>query len=233
MGKQWKAAGKANAAAKKGAQFSKLAKEIQVATKLGGADPSSNSRLRMSVDAARAVSMPKDTIERAIKKGSGQLDGGEIFEVMYEGFAPHKVGVMIECQTDNKNRTAPEMKTLFRKHGGGMGEMGSIAWMFDRVCLLEAQKSGEFDPEEEAIEVGADDVETSDDKSLYSFFGAVEELDNIRKALIERGWEIKIAELSYKPNNVSEVSEEQLAEVAEFLALIEEHDDTHRIHASL
>lgn len=238
MGKQWKAAGKLDAANKKGAQISKLAKEIQVAAKLGGADADSNPRLRMAIDAARAISCPKDTIERAIKKGSGQLEGGEIAEVMYEGFGPHKVGILVECQTDNRNRTAPEVKTLFGKNGGQIGEMGSVAWMFDRVGLVEGSKPGDFDPEEEAIEAGANEVEESNDENkpdekTWAFYTNPEELDIVRKALEAREWTIKVAELSYKPNNITELNEEQLNEVYEFLEKIDDYDDTHRVHVSL
>ena len=230
MGKQWKAAGKADKAAKKGAQFSKLAKEIQVAAKLGGADPDSNARLRMAIDAARAVSVPKDTIERAIKKGSGQLDGGEIFEVTYEGFGPHQVGVLVECQTDNKNRSASDIKALFNKRGGGMG---GVSWMFDRVGLVEAKKSGEFDPEEEAIEANANEVEAGEEEGSWAFYGDADAVDSIRTALTERGWEVTKAELSYKANTITELGEEQLQEVYEFLEALDDHDDSHRIHASL
>lgn len=233
MGKQWKQAGKAEAAAKKGAQFSKMAKEIQIATKLGGADPDANSRLRMAIDAARSASVPKDTIERAIKKGSGELDGGEIHEVMYEGFGPHQVGVLVECQTDNKNRTAPDMRALFKKHGGGMGDMGSVAWMFDRVGLVEGEKEGEFDPEEEAIEANANEVDSGDEEGSWAFYCAPEDVDSTRSALTDRGWKVTKAELSYKPNNYTELNDEQLQEVYDFLGLLDDHDDSHRIHASL
>lgn len=232
MGKQWKAAGKAANAAKKGAQFSKLAKEIQIATKLGGPEPDMNARLRMAIDAAKAVSVPKDTIDRAIKKGSGQLDGGDIEEVMYEGFGPHQVGILVECQTDNRARTASDIKSIFKKNGGAIGEMGSVAWMFDKICLVEGTKEGKFDPEEEAIEAGANEVEKGDE-GVFSFYGEVEEMNNIRQALTDRGWEIKVAELSFKPNNLTELNEEQLQEVYQFLELVEDHDDTHRVHPSL
>lgn len=233
MGKQWKAAGKAAASAKKGAQISKLAREIQVATKLGGDDPNSNARLRMAIDAAKAISVPKDTIERAIKKGSGQLEGGDIEEVMYEGFGPHQVGVLVECQTDNRHRTAPEIRTIFKKKGGNLGEMGSVAWMFDRVCLIEGKKDGKFDPEEEAIEAGANEVEEGSDDGQWAFYGEVTELDNIRTALTDRGWNVVVAELSYKPNNITDLTQEQLEEVYEFLEALEDNDDSHRVHASL
>ncbi|MCK6597335.1 MAG: YebC/PmpR family DNA-binding transcriptional regulator [Bdellovibrionaceae bacterium] len=237
MGKGWKTTIKSANAQKKGLIFTKLAREIQVAVKAGGADPNMNARLRMAIDAAKKESCPNDTIERAIKKGSGQLNDGEIIEELtYEGYGPHGVGVIVECQTNNKHRTAPEMRNLFKGHEGALGETGSVAWMFDRVCLVEGSKSGTFDPEEEAIEVGANEVETTEDehgKVHYEFFGAPESLDAIRKALTARGWTVTKAELSYKAKNKTELTEAQLKEVQEFLSEVDDFDDTHRVHVTL
>lgn len=231
MGKSWKNPVKAANAAKKGAVFTKLAREIQVAAKSGGADPNFNARLRMAVEAAKKASCPNDTIERAIKKGSGQLEGTIIEELTYEGYGPHGVGVIVECQTDNKNRTAPEIRLIFKKHEGALGETNSVAWMFDRVSLIEGTKPGTFDPEEEAIEAGANEVEKNED--AYTFYGNPEDLDNIRTQLIGRGWTIGKAELSYVPKTPTEITEEQKKDVAEFLAELDDHDDSHRVHATL
>lgn len=231
MGKSWKNAGKSANAAKKGAIFTKLAREIQVAAKMGGADPSMNARLRMAVDAARKASCPSDTIDRAIKKGSGQLEGVIIEEIMYEGYGPHGVGVLVETQTDNRNRTAPEMRVLFKKGGGALGELNSVAWMFERVCLLEGNKAGTFDPEEEAIEAGANEVEKNEEG--YAFLGDLENMDTIRTALQGRGWTITTAELSYKAKNITELNEAQMKEVTDFLSELDDHDDTHRVHATV
>src|SRR6185437_10787229 len=130
MGKGWKKAGKLESAQKKGAVFTKLAREIAVAAKLGGGDPNANSRLKLAIEAAREVSCPKDTIERAIKKGTGQLDdGAQIEEVVYEGYGPHGVGIMVECQTDNRNRTVSVLRSLFKSNGGNLGESGAVGWM--------------------------------------------------------------------------------------------------------
>src|SRR5579863_3594047 len=132
MGKSWKKAGKIEAAQKKGALFTKLAREISVAARLGGPDPESNSRLKLAVLAAKEVSCPKETIDRAIKKGAGLDQGANLIEeVLYEGYGPHGVGVMVECQTDNRNRTVAEIRNLFKNHGGNLGENGAVAWMFD------------------------------------------------------------------------------------------------------
>jgi YebC/PmpR family DNA-binding regulatory protein len=232
MGKSWKNAGKVENAQKKGLIFSKFAREIQVAAKLGGPDPTSNARLRMAIDAAKKHSCPVDTIDRAIKKGAGLLDDGKIIEeIVYEGYAPHGVGVIVECQTDNKHRTAPEMRHIFKEYGGNLGEMGSVAWMFARVGLIEGSKEGKFDPDEEAIEAGANEVYPMDEG--FEFYTNAEEIDQVRQALQSRGWHITKAELSYKANNPTELSEEQRKEVEEFLQALDDMDDTHRIHATL
>ncbi len=232
MGKSWKNPHKVAAAQKKGAIFTKLAREIQVSAKLGGPDPAANSRLRIAIEAARKQQCPIDTIERAVKKGAGLLEGAaEIEETMYEGYGPHGVGVMVECQTDNRNRTVPEIRMVFKSHEGNMGETGSVAWMFDRVCLLEGTKAGSFDPDEEAIEAGANEVEKSAEG--YSFFGAPESLDSIRQALTGRGWTIGTAELAYKPKNITDLTEAQMKDVLEFLEELDEHDDTHRVYVTI
>lgn len=231
MGKSWKNAGKSAAAAKKGAIFTKLAREIQVAAKAGGPDPAMNARLRMAIDAARKASCPNDTIERAIKKGSGQLEGQVIEEIVYEGYGPHGVGILVETQTDNRNRTAPDMRSLFKKGGGALGEINSVAWMFERISLNEGTKEGSFDPEEEAIEAGANEVEKTEDG--YAFYGDMENMDAIKNALIARGWKIETSDLSFKAKNKATLTEEQMAEVADLLSEIDDHDDTHRVHATL
>ena len=235
MGKGWKSAGISANAQKKGAAFTKIAREIQVAAKLGGPDPEANSRLKLAIDAAREKSCPKDTIERAIKKGAGLLDEGNVIEeAMYEGFSPHKVGILVECQSDNKHRTSADIRNIFNKNDGHMGEPGSVSWMFDRVSLIEGtfNKGKPEDPEVEAIEAGANEVDDNGD-GTYSFRGAPEDLSSIQKALVSRGWTITTAELSYKAKNMTEISEEQKKEVLEFIHLLDENDDTHRIHASI
>lgn len=232
MGKSWKNPHKVANAQKKGKIFTKLAREIQVAAKEGGADPLMNARLRMAIDAAKSESCPNDTIDRAIKKGAGLLSETEIIEELtYEGYGPHGVGVIVECQTNNKNRTASEVRILFKSHEGALGESGSVAWMFERVGLIEAKKEGSFDPEEEAIEAGANEVEKEDDH--YAFLGNPENLDAIRKVLVQRKWTVGKVELSYKAKNMTELNETQLTDVREFLEELDEFDDTHRVHATI
>lgn len=233
MGKSWKNAGKTENSQKKGQLFTKLAREIAVASKAGGPNPDMNARLRLAIDAAKKVSCPYDTIERAIKKGAGLLDDGKIIEELtYEGYGPHGVGVIVECQTDNKHRTAPEMRSVFKKHEGNLGETGSVAWMFTRVGIIEATKTGSFDQDEEAIESGADDVSKHDDGS-YEFMCALENLDQVRHTLIDRGWHVTSSSPGYKANNITELSEAQLKEVQEFLTAVDDLDDTHKVFATI
>ena len=233
MGKSWKAAGKTENAQKKGMLFTKLAREISVASKAGGPDLSMNPRLRLAVEAAKKVSCPNDTIERAIKKGAGLLDDGKIIEELsYEGYGPHGVGVIVECQTDNKHRTAPEMRSVFKKHDGNLGEANSVAWMFARVGAVEASKTGKFDIDEEAIEAGADDVSDNEDGS-FEFFTGVTNLDVLTKSLVARGWSVTSSAFSYRPTNITEITSAQRKEVEEFLTALDDLDDTHKVFATI
>ncbi len=233
MGKGWKAAGKSENAQKKGALFTKAAREVSVAAKIGGADPAMNARLRMAIDAAKKISCPNDTIDRAIKKGAGLLDDGKIIEELtYEGYGPHGVGVIVECQTDNKHRTAPEIRSAFKKHGGNLGETNSVSWMFARVGEIEASKAGAFDIDEEAIEAGADDVQNNED-GTYQFFCALENLDALNKALSTRGWKVSASSPSYKATNMTDITEEQKKEVGEFLNALDDLDDTSKVFATI
>jgi len=233
MGKGWKKAGKLEASQKKGAVFTKAAREIAVAAKLGGGDPAGNSRLKLAIDAAKELSVPKDTIERAIKKGTGQLDDGAVIEeITYEGYGPHGVGILVECQTDNRNRTVSEIRNVFKANGGNLGESGAVAWMFERVALIEAKKAKVGDPEEDAIEAGANEV-VKEDEGLYAFYASPSDLDSVSKALQGRGFEIVKAELSYKAKDPAKISDDQKKEVFELLEALEDNDDSHRVHASL
>src|SRR6478609_10615795 len=186
MGAQWKQKGREQGADAKGKLFTKLAKEIMVAAR-SGADPNTNSRLRLAVEAAKRASMTRETLERAIKKGAGLLDGQAQHEtVFYEGFAPHQVPVIVECLTDNKNRTAPNMRLLFRK--GQLGATGSVSWDFLRRGAIEASPpaKGE-DPEEAAIEAGAQEVEPGEEGDSR-FLTEPADLDTVGRALTARGW---------------------------------------------
>lgn len=233
MGKGWKNVFKVESAQKKGQMFTKLAREISVAAKLGGPDPEGNARLKVAITVAREASCPKDTIERAIKKGAGLLDdASQIEELTYEGLGPNGVGVIVECQTDNKNRTVSELRSIFKRSNGSLGESGSCAWMFDRIGLVVGQKDNIGDPEEEAIEVGANEVEKNEDGS-YSFIGAPTDLDAIRSSLLKRGWTVIAAERSYRAKTTTDLTAEQAKEVQELITELEDFDDSHRVYSTL
>ena len=235
MGAQWKAKGKELAANAKGRVFGKLAKEIMVAAR-GGADPASNARLRLVVEQARKVSMPKDTLERAIKKGAGLTGEAVHFEhVIYEGFAPHHVPLMVECLTDNLNRTASEVRVLFRK--GQLGTSGSVAWDFHHVGMIEAEPlAAGTDPELAAIEAGAQDFEAGEEEGTTMFLTDPVDLDLVSRALPAQGFTVLSAKLGYKAKNPvdpARLSPAELEEVEAFLAAIDANDDVQNIFAGL
>ncbi len=232
MGAQWKQKGREQSADAKGRLFTKLAREIMVAARVGGPDPASNSRLRLAVEQAKRASMTRDTLERAIKKGAGLLDDGAQFEtVVYEGFAPHQVPVIVECLTDNKNRTAPNMRQLFKK--GQLGASGSVSWDFNRCGAIEATPpAGGEDPEEAAIEAGAQEVEPADD-GQSRFITEPTDLDAVSKALMARGWNVTAANLVWIPKNPVSLEGEARAEVEAFLAAIDDDDDVQKLYVGL
>ena len=234
MGAQWKAKHKDLAANARGRLFGKLAKDIMIAAR-HGADPAANSRLRLVVEQARKVSMPKDTLERAIKKGAGLTGEAVHFEhAMYEGFAPHQVPVMVECLTDNVNRAASEMRVLFRK--GQLGSSGSVAWDFDHVGMIEAEAAAAgADPEVAAIEAGAQDFEAADE-GVTIFLTDPADLDLVNRALPAQGFHVLSARLGYKPKNPidpSSLTAEQLEEVESFLAALDASEDVQHVFAGL
>jgi YebC/PmpR family DNA-binding regulatory protein len=235
MGAQWKAKGKELAANARGKLFGRLAKDIMIAAR-SGADPSLNSRLRLVVEQARKVSMPKETLERAIKKGAGLTGESVSFEhVIYEGFAPHQVAVMVECLTDNVNRTAPEMRVLFRK--GQLGTSGSVSWDFDHVGMIEAEPAvAGADSEVAAIESGAQDLEAGEEEGNTLFLTNAADLDLVSRALPAHGFTVLSAKLGYKsknPVNPANLSAEQMEEVEAFLAAIDGNDDVQNVFVGL
>jgi len=235
MGAQWKAKHKDLAANARGRIFGKLSKDIMLAAR-SGADPASNARLRLVVEQARKVSMPKETLERAIKKGAGLTGEAVNFEhVIYEGFAPHRVAVMVECLTDNVNRTAPEMRVLFRK--GQLGTAGSVAWDFDHLGMIEAEPAvAGADPELAAIEAGAQDLEPGDEAGTTLFLTDPSDLDLVSRALPAQGFKVLSVKLGYKAKNPvdpASLSQAQLEEVEAFLAAIDDNDDVQQVFVGL
>jgi len=235
MGAQWKHKGRLAAADAKGRIFTKLSKEIMVAAR-HGADPDMNPRLRLAIDAAKKASMTRDTLERAIKKGAGLLDENIVYEtVTYEGFAPHRVPVIVECLTENKNRTATSMRVLFRK--GQLANSGAVSWDFAHLGIVEATPAaGPVDAEAAAIEAGAQDLETAgegpDDRSVR-FFTDAQDVDSVSRALTGQGWTVTSARLGYRPKNPVKVEAEARAEVEAFLEALDADDDVQMIYAGL
>ncbi|MDC8784494.1 YebC/PmpR family DNA-binding transcriptional regulator [Roseateles koreensis] len=231
MGAQWKAKHKDLAANARGRLFGKLSKELMVAAR-NGADPDLNPRLRMVMEAARKVSMPRETLERAVKKGAGLLGDAVHFEhVTYEGYAPHRVPVIVECLTDNVNRTVSEIRVLFRK--GHLGSAGSVAWEFDRLGLIEAAPSRPgVDPEEAAIEAGAQDVQAGEEGDSL-FLTDPHDLDLVSRALPDLGFTVHSAKLGYRPKSTVNLSAADLEEVEAFLAAIDANDDVQEVYVGL
>ncbi len=233
MGAQWKQKHREAAANAKGKIFTKLAKEIAIAAR-GGADPASNASLRMVMDAARKQSMPRETIERAVKKGAGLLDGALAYEtVTYEGFAPHQVPVIVECLTENKNRTSANVRTLFKK--GQLAASGAISWDFARLGHIEATGPAGADPEEAALESGADDLEPGEDGAT-SFYTNPAEVDAVAKALAARGFVVAKFSLVWKAKNpvaASSLDEAARAEIEAFLEALDDDDDVQNLFVGL
>jgi len=241
MGRQWLHAKREVAGLKKGQLVGKLVKEIMVAAKLGGPDVEGNARLAAAVEKARKASVTRDVIERAIKKGSGQIAGEKLIleHIVYEGYAPHKVPVIVEVLTDNNNRTAPELRVLFKK--GQLGGSGSNKFLFDHVGLVEAHHADRsVDLEAAAIEAGAQEVEPlqgSEDvpkgRIGARFITERTDLHAVSQWLSANGWTITTSELGYVAKNYPDLSASQRAEVGEFLQALDDHDDVHRVWAAL
>ncbi|HYG22821.1 MAG TPA: YebC/PmpR family DNA-binding transcriptional regulator [Verrucomicrobiae bacterium] len=238
MGAQWKQAGREANAQKKGQVTVKLVREIMVAAKLGGPDPDINPRLAAAVEKAKKASVYRDTIERAIKKGAGIGDEKIEYElVTYEGFAPHKVPVIVECLTDNRNRTAPEIRNLFK--AGSLGQPGSVGFFFNHLGVVEATHTdANRDAEGDAIEAGAQEVERLEAEETPAgqkgarFLTEIKDLDAVSKALKAAGWNVIAAEIRYVAKNFSEVTETSRKEVVDFLNALDDHDDVHRVYAA-
>jgi YebC/PmpR family DNA-binding regulatory protein len=242
MGRQWLLAKREVNAKRKAAATGKLVKEISVAAKLGGADPDGNARLFAAVEKARKESVSRDVIERAIRKGAGLGEEKMIMEqVSFEGYAPHKVPVIVEVLTDNNNRTAPEIRVLFKK--GQLGAPGSNKFLFDHVGLVEAHRATDgVDPEEAAIEAGAqnfeliahaDNDDIPEDRLGVRFITERSDVHTVSRWLSEHGWTIVTAEFGYLPKNFPTLDDQQKAEVGEFLQTLDDHDDVHRVWAAI
>ncbi|HNR34500.1 MAG TPA: YebC/PmpR family DNA-binding transcriptional regulator [Candidatus Hydrogenedentes bacterium] len=224
---------KGAADAKRGKIFSRLAKEITIAAKTGGGDPAGNPRLRTVLMEARSENMPKENIERAIKKGTGELPGVSYDEVRYEGYAPGGVALIIDILTDNKNRTVAEIRHLLTRHGGSMAETNAVAWNFEQKGLIVIPKSACSDDEmlEKAIEAGAEDVDSSGDE-FHEVTTGPTDLYAVAKALEGMGLKAESAKLTMIPKTTQKVEGKSVANVLKLMEALEEHDDVQNVYAN-
>ena len=219
--------------AKRGKIFTKLIKEITVAARTGGSgDPDSNARLRKAVSDAKAQNMPNDTIDRAIKRGTGELEGAQYDEVLYEGYGPNGVAVMVEAMTDNRNRTVAEIRHIFSKNGGNMGESGSVGWMFDKKGYIVVDKEAKSEDElfEIAIEAGADDMQ--DDGDVFEIFTTPEAFEGVLDAIKKAGIEPQAAEVSMIPQNYIKLEGLEAKQMMKLYDSLDDNDDVQKVYAN-
>ena len=216
--------------AKRGKDFTKAAKEIIIAAKNGG-DPASNSRLRAAIAAAKSINLPKDKIEAAIRKGTGQDAGGDIIEINYEGYGPGGVAVIVETATDNRNRTVAEIRHLMSKGGGSMGENGCVSWKFERKGVIQFSKEKYTEDQlmEAALEAGADDLR--DEGDVWEIQTAMADFNAVREAFEAAGLEMISAELNQVPQTTMEVDLETARKLLRFIELLEDNDDVQNVYS--
>ncbi|GAB4276234.1 MAG: YebC/PmpR family DNA-binding transcriptional regulator [Candidatus Promineifilaceae bacterium] len=223
---------KAAVDAKRGKMFTRLAKEITVAAREGGGDVEFNNRLALAVEKAKAANMPKDNIERAIKRGTGEIEGLEYVEIVYEAYAPHGVGLIIEVVTDNKNRAIADLRHALNKNGGNMAESGSVSWQFTRKGYISISQ---FDDPDElfmvAAEAGAEDVQFGD--GLVEIYVDLDNFQSVQKALKEAGYKLDEANMIYDPNNPMELDANQTIQVMRVIEVLEDLDDVQNVYSTL
>lgn len=219
--------------ARRGKLFTKLSRQITVAAREGGPDPAANARLRLAIEKARAVNMPMENIERAIKRGTGELEGANYEELIYEGYGPGGVAIMLEIMTDNRNRTASEVRHLFSRYGGNLGETGCVAWMFERRGLITIDRSSVQDEDAlllAAAEAGADDVKSNDDQ--FEVYTDPDVLEQAKEYLTQAGYTIASAGLTMIPKTSVQVVGEDAARLMKLLDALEDHDDVQEVYAN-
>lgn len=217
---------------KKGAVFTKMAREIMLAAREGGGEPDSNFRLRLALDRARAVNMPRDNIQRAIERATGGADGAQLEGVVYEGYGPGGVSVMVEAATDNRNRTASEIRAAFTRHNGKLGESGSVQWLFEQKGIIEIDATGK-DADEvalTAIDAGAEDVETED--GFITVYTPTASFEKVKAALDKAGLSAESAEVSMRPTNTVHLEGDQARKVVKLVEALEDLDDVQKVHAN-
>jgi len=216
----------------RGKVFTKIIKEITISARDGGGDPVGNPRLRLAIASAKASNMPQDNITRAIKKGTGELEGVHYEEITYEAYAPHGIAVMIECVTDNRNRTVAELRHMIAKQNGNLGDAGSVAWMFERRGVVTIAKENHTEDElmEVVLDAGAEDLRTEDD--FFEVVCLIENFETVRKTLEDKKFKIESANLQQLAKNLIALDEKGSADVVRFLEVVEEHDDVQNIFSN-
>lgn len=226
---------KAKVDAQKGRIFSRMAREIMVAARQGGGNPEANFRLKIAIERARASNLPMENIQRAIAKATGSVEGANYEEITYEGYGPHGVAIMLDLLTDNRNRTAGEIRYLFDRHGGSLGASGSVAWMFKKSGLLMVEAPVKGMSEDEvmlaALDAGAEDFKAGEDG--YEILTAPEDLQKVKEALEATGIKVADADITMLPKNTVELSGEAAEQAMKLLDLLEEHDDVQRVYTNL
>ncbi|HET8570176.1 MAG TPA: YebC/PmpR family DNA-binding transcriptional regulator [Candidatus Limnocylindria bacterium] len=217
---------------KRGVTFTKMTREIMLAAREGGGNPEANFRLRLAIDRARAVNMPRDNIQRSIDRATGGGEGAQLESIVYEGYGPGGVSVMVEAATDNRNRTASEVRAAFSRHGGKLGETGSVQWLFEQkgVIEIDAKGKGVDDIELAAIDAGAEDVETSD--GLVTVYTDPASFERVKGALERSGIRADSAEISMRPSNTVHLEGDQARKVVKLVEALEDLDDVQKVHAN-
>jgi YebC/PmpR family DNA-binding regulatory protein len=218
--------------ARRGQLFTKLTRELIIAAREGGGNPDMNFRLRLAVQKARDNNMPTDNIDRAIKKGTGEVEGGSLTELTLEGYGPGGTAIMINALTDNRNRTIQEVRSIFTRHGSNLGESGCVSWIFDSKGVITIRAEG-VDADElalNAIDAGAEDVKVED--GYVYVYTVMEDLENVRKALEEQGMEIESSELSMVPKNTVELDEKAATQALKLMERLEENDDVQNVYSN-
>lgn len=213
----------------RGKVFTRIIKEITIAARDGGGDPVGNPRLRLAIQNAKASNMPQDNITRAIKKGTGELEGVQYTEITYEAYAPHGVAVIIQSVTDNRNRTIAELRHIVSKNNGNMGDAGSVSWMFERKGVVTIEKGTHTEDEvmEIILDLGADDLKTEEEH--FEIISPIENLETVRKGMEEKGFKLESANMQYIPKELITLDEEKAAAVIRFLETVEEYDDVQNL----
>lgn len=217
--------------AKRGKLFTRVIKELQIAARLGGSDPDANPRLRTAIQAAKDVNMPKDTMERAIKKGAGELEGESFEELIYEGYAPNGVAIMVEITTDNRNRTAAEVRHIFTKNGGNLGQSGCVSYLFERHGVIDAEHEDEEQLLEIAIEAGAEDVASED--GYHEITTPPDDVQAVRDALESAGVKVTSSSVKRVPTTTVALGLEEARPVARLIQRLEESDDIDEVYTNV